>query len=153
MHTNCRTAFHAASAMLTMALELLLIFAVFFPRRWRIILFFVITPWQIGIILTSNYAFLNYLVLVLGFLLLDDKFLAPFLPQNWKLPASLPQDSSLSVQNGIRSWPGHVRLGIQAIFLTLDFLCDLGASYLHDVPSRAAARRSRPCARTVSDCQ
>jgi hypothetical protein len=114
-------AFHAASAMLTIVLELLLIFAVFFPRRWRIILFFVITPWQIGIILTSNYAFLNYLVLALGFLLLDDKFLAPFLPKNWKLPASLPQDISLSAQNGIRRWSAHIRLGIQAIFLTWIF--------------------------------
>jgi len=114
-------AFHAASAMLTMVLELLLIFAVFFPRRWRIILFFVITPWQIGIILTSNYAFLNYLVLALGFLLLDDKFLAPFLPKNWKLPPSLPQDISLSAQNGIRRWSAHIRLGIQAIFLTWIF--------------------------------
>ncbi len=74
-------AFHVATAILTLALELVLIFAVFLPRRSRIVLFCVITPWQIGIILTSNYAFLNYLVLVLGFLLLDDKFLARFLPR------------------------------------------------------------------------
>ncbi len=73
--------FHESTAILTLALELVLIFAVFLPRRWRIAIFFVITPWQIGIILTSNYAFLNYLVLVLGFLLLDDKFLERFLPQ------------------------------------------------------------------------
>jgi len=114
-------AFHAASAVLTMVLELLLIFAAFFPRRWRIILFFVITPWQIGIILTSNYAFLNYLVLSLGFLLLDDKFLAAYLPQKWKPHTSLPEDSSVPVQNGVRGWPGRVRLGIQAIFLTWIF--------------------------------
>ena len=36
----------------------------------------IVTPFQIGIILTANYAFLNYLVLVLGFLLLDDRALA-----------------------------------------------------------------------------
>ena len=59
-------AFHAATAVLTLALELVLIFAIFLPRRSRIVLFFVITAWQIGIILTSNYAFLNYIVLVLG---------------------------------------------------------------------------------------
>src|SRR5579863_2572563 len=74
-------AFHAATAVLTLALELVLIFAIFLPRRSRIVLFFAITAWQIGIILTSNYAFLNYLVLVLGFLLLDDKFLGRFFPQ------------------------------------------------------------------------
>ncbi|MCU1343110.1 MAG: hypothetical protein JWN92_2533, partial [Candidatus Acidoferrum typicum] len=67
-------AFHAATAALVLALELFLIFAVFLPRRFRILLFFLITPWEIGIILTSNYAFLNYLVLLLGMLLLDDKF-------------------------------------------------------------------------------
>jgi len=32
--------------------------------------------WQIPVILTANYTFLNYLVLVLGVLLLDDRFLA-----------------------------------------------------------------------------
>jgi len=72
--------FHAATAGLTLALEFVLIFAVFLPRRARILLFFIITPWQIGIILTSNYAFLNYLVLLLGILILDDKFLARVLP-------------------------------------------------------------------------
>ena len=41
----------------------------FLPRRWRIVCFFIVTPWQIGVILTANYAFLNYLVLALGVLL------------------------------------------------------------------------------------
>ena len=52
------------------------------PRRFRIVLFCIVTPWQIGIILTSNYAFLNYLVLVLGVLLLDDRTLAFLLPRH-----------------------------------------------------------------------
>jgi lipase maturation factor 1 len=42
--------------------------------------FLIITPWQIGIILSANYTFLNYLVLVLGFLLLDDQFLLRYMP-------------------------------------------------------------------------
>jgi len=76
--------FHAATAFATLALELIIVWMLFLPRRWRIVLFFIVTPWQIGIILTANYTFLNYLVLVLGFLLLDDRFLAPFLPRRWK---------------------------------------------------------------------
>src|SRR6202167_2818964 len=76
--------FHAATAVPTLALELVLIFAIFLPRRSRIVLFFLITAWQIGIILTSNYAFLNYIVLALGILLLDDKFLARFFPQRFR---------------------------------------------------------------------
>ena len=47
----------------------------FLPRRWRIACFFIVTPFQIGIILTANLAFLNHLVLALGVLLLDDRFL------------------------------------------------------------------------------
>jgi hypothetical protein len=78
--------FHGASAFFTLALELVLIWLAFLPRRFRIALFFVVTPWQIGIILTANYTFLNYLVLVLAFLLLDDRFLMRFCPGQWKRP-------------------------------------------------------------------
>src|SRR5271168_4293966 len=75
--------FHAGSVFLTLALELVLIWAAFLPRPFRIALFFVVTPWQIGIILTANYTFLNYLVLVLAILLLDDRFLLHFVPSKW----------------------------------------------------------------------
>jgi hypothetical protein len=78
--------FHAATAFFTLALELVLIGAAFLPRPFRITLFFIVTPWQIGIILTANYTFLNYLVLILAFLLLDDRFLMQFFPAKWKQP-------------------------------------------------------------------
>src|SRR5258708_19436971 len=42
-----------------------------------------VTGVEIGIIVTANYTFLNYLVLALGFLLLDDRFLVRFLPKGW----------------------------------------------------------------------
>lgn len=85
--------FHAATAVFTIVAELLLVWIVFLPRRFRIACFFLVTSLQIGIILTANYAFLNYLVLVLGFLLLDDRFLVRFLPQKWiaAVPANLAQ--------------------------------------------------------------
>ena len=112
--------FHAATAFLTLALELVLIFAVFLPRRTRIVLFFLITPWQIGIILTSNYAFLNYIVLVLGFLLLDDKFLARLLPSGPHHTAAVA--SSLDVSPAQSSptvhWKAGFRLWTQAFFLS-----------------------------------
>ena len=72
--------FHASTALLTLLVELLFVWMVFLPRRVRIACFFVVTTLQVGIILTANYAFLNYLVLSLGFLLLDDHFLLEFLP-------------------------------------------------------------------------
>jgi hypothetical protein len=64
--------YHAATVALTLVVELFLVWAVFLPRRFRIGCFLVVTALQIGIIATANYAFLNYLVLVLGVLLLDD---------------------------------------------------------------------------------
>ncbi len=71
--------FHAATAGGTLALELGLVWMMFLPRRWRIALFCIVTPWEIGIILTANYTFLNYLVLLFGVLLLDDRSLEPLL--------------------------------------------------------------------------
>jgi lipase maturation factor 1 len=76
--------FHASTVYATLALELGLVWMLFLPRRWRIVCFFIVTPWQIGIILTANYTFLNYLVLALGVLLLDDRFVLQLLPANLK---------------------------------------------------------------------
>jgi len=67
--------FHAGTAFVTLAIELVVVWCGWLPRRVRVALFFVVTPFQIGIILTANYAFLNYIVLLLGVLLLDDRFL------------------------------------------------------------------------------
>ena len=64
--------FHEATALLTLLVELLVVLLLFFPKRSRLVCFLIVTPLQIGIILTANYAFLNYLVLLLGVLLLDD---------------------------------------------------------------------------------
>lgn len=78
--------FHAATVFATLSLELGLVWMLFLPRRWRIVCFCIVTPWEIGVILTANYTFLNYLVLALGFLLLDDLPLARFCPDRWLKP-------------------------------------------------------------------
>ena len=75
--------FHAATALMTLIAELGLVFMLFLPRRWKIVCFSIVTPFQIGIILTANYTFLNYLVLLLGVLLLDDKVLRRFASLEW----------------------------------------------------------------------
>jgi lipase maturation factor 1 len=84
--------FHYSTAVATIVLELGLVWMLFLPRRWRIVCFFIVTPWEIGVILTANYTFLNYLVLSLGFLLLDDRFLQRFMPARWRkaLPKAEP---------------------------------------------------------------
>lgn len=75
--------FHWATALATIVMELGVVLMLFLPRRFRLICFFIVTPWEVGVILTANYAFLNYLVLALGFLLLDDKFLVKIAPKKW----------------------------------------------------------------------
>jgi lipase maturation factor 1 len=75
--------FHASTAFLILFTELLVVWMLFLPRRFRIICFFLVTPLQVAIALTANYTFLNYLVLSLGILLLDDQFLLKLFPQRW----------------------------------------------------------------------
>ena len=86
--------FHAFATGATLVLELGLVFMLFLPRRWRIICFFIVTAWQIPVILTANYTFLNYLVLLLGFLLLDDRFLLHITPPRWRRFLSLEPEAS-----------------------------------------------------------
>ncbi|MFN2548977.1 MAG: lipase maturation factor family protein [Myxococcales bacterium] len=88
--------FHAATVVLTFVLELVVVLLAFAPRRARIACFLIVTPFQAAIILTANYAFLNYIVLCLGVLLLDDEFL------------KRPQASGLSLQ----AKPNYLRTAI-----------------------------------------
>jgi lipase maturation factor len=112
--------FHAPTAFGALALELALVWIMFFPRPWRLLLFFIVTPWQIGIILTANYTFLNYLVLVLGFLLLDDLSLARLLPRRWRESfvhqsgAAPPANETLT-----QNWRDLLRPHLRALKLTL----------------------------------
>jgi hypothetical protein len=97
--------FHAASALGTLVMEFAVVWMMFFPRRVRIVCFFIVTPWEIGVILTANYTFLNYLVLSLGFLLLDDKFLRRYVPARFRPPEPViavepAEEPSLSILFG-----------------------------------------------------
>jgi lipase maturation factor 1 len=72
--------FHAGTVVMTLGIELVVVWMLFLPRRFRLICFCIVTPFEAAIILTANYTFLNYLVLSLGFLLIDDKFVEAILP-------------------------------------------------------------------------
>lgn len=76
--------FQRASTVGTLVMELALVLMLFLPRPLRIACFFIVTPWEIAVILTGNYAFLNYIVLSLGVLLLDDRFLMRFVPARFR---------------------------------------------------------------------
>jgi hypothetical protein len=112
--------FHAATTFVTLALELGLVWMMFLPRRLRILCFFIVTPWQIGIILSANYTFLNYLVLALGFLLLDDRFLVRFLPQHWKNHFLTRKETKpLAAPNPAQDWRETLRVQAEAVKLAV----------------------------------
>src|SRR5215813_8964735 len=92
--------FHEATALVTVATELVVVAMVFLPRIFRIVCFFFVTLLQIAIILTANYAFLNYLVLALGIFLLDDAVLIRVVPRAWR--ESL--EERLNIELGESSW-------------------------------------------------
>lgn len=135
--------FHAGAVGYTFVVELGVCFLMFLPRRWKIVCFFIVTPFQISIILSANYTFLNYLVLCLGFLLLDDRFLRWSLPERWKYlglsadtkslphepastalpeqpaPHTLPGAPAQSPQHlsSVRRWTSAVKLVIAGVSL------------------------------------
>jgi hypothetical protein len=76
--------FHIATAAATLVMELVLVWMAFLPRSWRIACFFIVTAWQVGVIATANYTFLNYLVLALAVFLLDDAFLQRLFQRLWR---------------------------------------------------------------------
>lgn len=125
--------FHSTTVVATLALELIIVFLLFFPRHLRIVCFLIVTPWEAIVILTANYTFLNYLVLSLGFLLLDDQAFLYFLPrrvQAW-IPRELQQtestiqtdelqSASISSQQDIPASSSRSKLHLAAIGLAIN---------------------------------
>lgn len=117
--------FHAATVYATLAMELGLVWMLFFPRRWKIACFFLVTPWQIGVILTANYTFLNYLVLALGVLLLDDQFIMNITPRRWsnRLRRALDSQETRERERDLESfgtsvgWRRPIDLALSALLL------------------------------------
>lgn len=115
--------FHAGTVWATLALELGLVWMLFLPRRWRIVCFFIVTPWEIGVILTANYTFLNYLVLSLGFLLLDDHFCRSVMPSRWRstVQSEVSKSDGSLAQNGRIRWTVSV-LKLSAVTVVLGWI-------------------------------
>jgi hypothetical protein len=117
--------FHASTVYATLALELGLVWMLFLPRRWRIVCFFIVTIWQAGVIFTANYTFLNYLVLVLGVLLLDDRFVRSLVPKKWNWPKETstlePSSAELNRRQQFRDYFRPVTLTASALMLVWVF--------------------------------
>jgi lipase maturation factor 1 len=80
--------FHAATVVATLGMELVIVLMIFLPRRFHLMCFSIVTLWEAGVIITANYTFLNYLVLALGVLLLDDRMMRRFISRFARLPVA-----------------------------------------------------------------
>ena len=117
--------FHAATVVATLGMELVLVWMFFLPRRFRNALFYIVTAWQIGVIATANYAFLNYLVLAMGVLIVDDRFLLRFVPRRWRSKVEVQltaQDRPKQAQPQETTWLQRRRAPFLTLKLTLSAL-------------------------------
>ena len=135
--------FHWTTALATLVMELAIVWMILLPRRWRILCFFIVTPWEIGVIFTANYTFLNYLVLALGFLLLDDRFFGRWVkikPEEERNPAAAPDAREFRGRGQRRAaQPGC--------------LCNHRRAHLHGLRPFAIAHAAGDHARAVSHRQ
>jgi hypothetical protein len=121
-------AFHAGTALATLVIELGLVWLAWLPRPFRLACFALCTLLQVGIILTANYAFLNYLVFALGFLLLDDRVFA-------KLGLRVPETGTV---RPVSRW----RMALAAVVLIWIFYATLVPWIAVGSPALAAPARA-----------
>src|SRR6202041_345888 len=116
--------FHASATAYTLLTETLIVWMLFLPQRWRIACACIVTPFEISIILTANYTFLNYLVLLLGILLLDDRTLAWLLPKRVQMFVARNEANVEPVADSEEALPGfHWRKIILAVGMLVSAVC------------------------------
>ena len=76
--------FHKLALFITYAVELILPFFIFLPRRLKNIAFFGLIFLQMMIIITGNYGFFNLLTIILCLTLLDDQTVPAFIKKLFK---------------------------------------------------------------------
>lgn len=90
-------------------IELIVPFLIFAPRRLRFIGCATLVTLQLFIILTGNFAFFNWLTIVLCLLLLDDAFLRRWLPRppTAQVSATLPPSTG-EIEHRSNGWDGFL---------------------------------------------
>jgi lipase maturation factor 1 len=140
---------HAATAFLTLFAELVTPWVLLGPRRVRIAVAVVLTVFQIGIIATANYAFLNYLVLALGVFLVDDRALAGFARRlrsvrradaadTARAPAAEPQPARVVHPSGYGHWigPASTIVLVATVYLSASSFLASKIPYAMTAPAR-----------------
>jgi predicted DCC family thiol-disulfide oxidoreductase YuxK len=113
--------------------ELAIPFMIFAPRRLRLTAFGSLSLLQIGIALTGNYAYFNYLTIALCLLLLDDAVW----PQKLRRRFSRGEPGMVHVIEGRRaSWARGSLCGFVLLMSTFGFFTTLGIDFPWPRPIR-----------------
>jgi hypothetical protein len=111
---------HQFGVGFTFFTELLVPFFIFMPRRWRITAALITIFMQLLIIATSNHAFVNFLVIALCVLLLDDRIIRRLLP-SWLHKTG----------NGEVREPGAIKTGLTLVSGLLIVFVSTTAFYMY----------------------
>ena len=124
-------AFHVAMTAATLAIEIPLVIMAVVTPRIRPHVFAVTSIFQVGILLTANHGTLNYLILSLGVVLLDDRFLARLrLPQSQNLDTN-PRSSGIRIV--------HAGCAIAVVYAAIAGIAPLRLGWF-GLPARALAK-------------
>lgn len=117
-----------AAAGLMFAIELVLPFFIFLPRRPRCLAASAFIAFQLAIIATGNYGFFNLLTIALCLLLFDDRAIGGWLPGKWRPTCT---------RRRAKRTPTTLASSVTAIFAVVVVLAGGGQIY-------AAATRNEP---------
>ena len=109
--------FQKFSCVVMFAIELVIPFLIFAPRRPRQFAAVVLALFQILILLTGNYTFFNWLTLALCVVLLDDFAFHDLTPA--RLRRFCTQYAPRSTRHPAQSWPRWVILALAALVLPI----------------------------------
>lgn len=113
---------HRASSALTLFVEIIVPWFIWAPRALRTAAFAMLMTLQVGVVLTANYTFFNYLTMALCLFMLDDGQLAPLVKRLWPGPAGVT--TAAPARHGAALWLAAAALAAVAV---LPFLRLLGA--------------------------
>jgi len=123
--------FQRAATASTLTIEFAVPFLILFPRRIRQLGAAIILALQILIFLTGNYTFFNLLTVALCLLLLDDAFLARFVPRRFARPAAESQGASPGAPSGRRAPARRALAMVVATVTLLVSISEMTARFLH----------------------
>jgi len=131
---------HQIESALVLLIEFVLPIFIF-SRRWaRSLLFVVFSTFQVAIILTANYGLFNYLTLILGLFLLDDRHYEPLMRLGRRVRGSLSKSRSTAAVTrdkdqvyvpGVGGWlMRSVMLFVVAVVIVMASLVEMSSLFM-----------------------